>query len=244
MRPPGGTRQATAGHRSGPRRLLRGVRGWLLLAVAGTTQAAPIYTCVDASGRRLTADRPIAECMHREQYRLNSDGSVQAVVGPTPTADERAAMEAAEQRVSRERTARLDAVRRDRNLLMRFPNETMHRRAREAALAQLKQTVQASQARIAALARERKSLLDEAEFYQGRTLPLPLQQALDANGAGLDAQQTLAQNQLAEMARINALFDAELDRLRRLWAGALPGSLGPAPAVSAQPQGGAAAVRP
>jgi len=27
--------------------------------------------------------------------------------------------------------------------------------------------------------------------------------------------------------RINRLYDAELDRLRRLWAGAPPGSLGP-----------------
>jgi hypothetical protein len=29
--------------------------------------------------------------------------------------------------------------------------------------------------------------------------------------------------------RINRLFDAELERLRRLWAGAPPGSLGPLP---------------
>ena len=33
-----------------------------------------------------------------------------------------------------------------------------------------------------------------------------------------------------ELERINKLYDAELDRLRRLWAGAPPGSLGPAPA--------------
>lgn len=244
MRAPGGTRPATAGHRSGPRRLFRHARWLLPLAVAGAAQAGPIYTCIDAAGRRLTADRPIAECLHREQYRLNRDGSVQAVIGPTPTADERAAIEAAEQRLSRDRAARIDAVRRDRNLLQRFPNEAVHRQVREAALAPLKQSVQVSQARIAALARERKSLLDEAEFYQGRLLPLALQQTLDANAAGLEAQQALAQNQLAEVARINALFDAELERLRRLWAGALPGSMGPLPTVSAQPQGGPGAARP
>ena len=32
----------------------------------GVAQAA-IYTCVDAQGRRITSDRPIAACMDREQ---------------------------------------------------------------------------------------------------------------------------------------------------------------------------------
>jgi hypothetical protein len=35
------------------------------------------------------------------------------------------------------------------------------------------------------------------------------------------------QNQQAEEARINTTFDVELDRLKRLWAGAMPGSMGP-----------------
>ena len=37
-----------------------------------------IFTCVDGERPRLTSDRPIAECIDREQRVLNADGSVQA----------------------------------------------------------------------------------------------------------------------------------------------------------------------
>ena len=37
------------------------------------------------------------------------------------------------------------------------------------------------------------------------------------------------QNQQTEIVRINALYDAELARLKKLWGGAPAGSLGPLP---------------
>jgi hypothetical protein len=64
-------------------------------------------------------------------------------------------------------------------------------------------------------------------------MPLKLKQALDANDAGTEAQKSAMANQEAEIVRINRLFDAELDRLRRLWAGAQPGTLGGALAAAA-----------
>ncbi|OYX12745.1 MAG: DUF4124 domain-containing protein, partial [Acidovorax sp. 32-64-7] len=36
-------------------------------AWAQQSNTGSIYTCVDRQGRRLTADRPIAECLDREQ---------------------------------------------------------------------------------------------------------------------------------------------------------------------------------
>ena len=99
----------------------------LLLGVPWAAVAAPsIYSCVDAHGKRLTSDRPIAECNSREQRVLNDDGSVRRVLSPTLTADERAEAEAAERRAAEERMARQDAVRRDRTLLARFPSEAAH----------------------------------------------------------------------------------------------------------------------
>jgi len=47
--------------------------------------------------------------------------------------------------------------------------------------------------------------------------------------------QQAAANQAAELARINRLYDAELERLRRLWSGAPAGSLGPLPGPPAEP---------
>ena len=89
-----------------------------------------------------------------------------------------------------------------------------------------------SQLRLAALAKERKPLTDEAEFYVGKPLPFKLQLALDANDAAVDAQNSLMQNQKLEVVRIDKNYDDELDRLRKLWNGARPGSLGALAAAS------------
>lgn len=202
------------------------------LLAAGMAQAA-IYTCTDAQGRRLTSDRPIPECMHRDQRVLNPDGSVRRVLPPTPTPEERAEREAREARAAAERAALQDAVRRDRNLMVRYPNQTVHDRAREAALDDATAAVRRSERRIEELAAERKPLLAETEFYVSRRFPPKLKHALEANETAVEAQRVLLQNQQAEIVRINALFDAELARLKQLWAGAPPGSMGMLPSTAA-----------
>lgn len=201
------------------------------LFVAASACAAPIYTCVDGNGKKLTSDRPIPECSTRDQRVLNPDGSVKHVMPPTPTADERADQEARERQTAADRAQQQDAIRRDRNLMVRFPNEAVHNKARAAALDDVRTAVQLSEKRIASLTADRKPLMDEAEFYVGKTLPLKLKQQLDANDAATEAQRSLIQNQQSEIGRINALFDTELARLKKLWAGAPAGSMGAIPAA-------------
>ena len=174
---------------------------------------------------------------------LNRDGSVQRVLPPTLTAEERAERDAAQRKAELARAAQADAVRRDRNLVARFPNEATHHKAREAALDTVRVAMKATEQRVKELAAERKPLQDEAEFYKGRTIPARLKQQIDANDAGVAAQHQSAANQELELARINRLYDAELERLRRLWAGALPGSLPPAMVGAVTPPGGPSAGR-
>ena len=126
---------------------------------------AAIYTCIDDQGRTITADRPIAACTSKEQRVLNSDGSLKAVYPPILTVDERAAKEAQERKQAEARAAQADAVRRDRNLLARYPSEATHRKAREAALDTVRSAMLATEARLRELAAERKPMMDEAEFY-------------------------------------------------------------------------------
>lgn len=211
---------------------------WLGTAPAVWAQAKPaagsgtIFTCVTADGRRLTSDRLIVECNDREQRILNPDGSLRAVVPPAMSPDERAAHEARQRKLAAERAAQQDAIRRDRNLMMRYRDESAHQQAREAALDDVKKSMQISERRIQELAVERKPLLDEAEFYKGKLMPAKLKQQLDANEAATEAQRVLIENQKAELVRVNKLYDQELARLKRLWAGAAPGSLdGPAAAA-------------
>ncbi len=189
--------------------------------------AAVIYTCIDDQGRRITADRPIAACTAKEQRVLNKDGSLRAVYPPILTAEERAAKEAQERKLAEQRAAQADALRRDRNLLARYPNEAPHRKAREAALDTVRAAIKATEQRLRDLEAARRPLMVEAEFYPGAPLPPKLRGQIDANDASTAAQREAALNQQAELERVNRLYDTELSRLKLLWAGAAPGSLGP-----------------
>jgi hypothetical protein len=213
----------------------------LLAALAGgealAQPAGPgIYTCTDDRGRKLTSDRPIAACMHKEQLLLNRDGSVRSVIPPTFTAEERAEREARERRAAEERAAQQDAVRRDRNLVARYPNEAAHAKAREAALDSLRLAIAGTERRLEELAKERVPLMNEAEFYVGKPLPAKIKAGLDANDAAMEAQKSAAATQAAELARVNKFYDAELERLRKLWGGAQPGTLGPMPEAALPPR--------
>ena len=143
-------------------------------------------------------------------------------------AEERALAEERKRLQEQSFAAQKDAVRRDRNLMMRFPDEAAHDKAREAALDDLRRGIGASEVRLKSLQDERQPLVTETEFYKGRRLPFKLKSKLEANDAQQQAQRDIIQNQQAEMVRINGLYDAELARLRRLWAGAAPGSVPPA----------------
>jgi len=228
------------------RRLL--VAALLCLGAAAGADAAPVagqvFTCIAANGRTLTSDRLIGECMDREQRLLSRDGTLLRIVPPTLTADERSEKDARERKAIAEREAKAEAVRRDRNLLQRYPNEQSHQWAREAALADVRTSIQLSELRQRELAVERKPLLDEAEFYKGKALPAKLHQQLDANEAAATAQRDAQNNQKAELERVTKLFDTELARLKRLWAGAAPGSIGPATAEAASAAASAPEAKP
>ena len=205
--------------------------GMLVCALTGPSMAQPasapagIYSCEDDRGRRLTSDRPILECTAKEQRILNKDGSLKAIYPPILTAEERAAKEARDRKLAEERAARADAVRRDRNLMARYPDEAAHNRAREAALDTVRQAIRASALRMNELDAERKPLTAETEFYVGKPLPVALKAKLDANDAAVAAQRSAMQTQESELERINDLYDLELERLRQLWNGAVPGSM-------------------
>jgi hypothetical protein len=193
---------------------------------AAASSATMIYACTDANGRRLTSDRLIADCIGQEQRVLNRDGSLRTIVPAALTADERAAKEARDRKEAEERAARGDALRRDRNLMARYPDETAHQRAREQALDTVREAMKASAQRMNTLAAERKPLLVEGEFYAGRSMPAALRAQLDGNDAAMQAQREAVKTQEVELDRINGLYDIELGRLKRLWAGAAPGTLG------------------
>ena len=185
----------------------------LVASAAAWSQATTfgqVFTCVNAAGRVITSDRLIGECMDREQRLLAKDGTLLRIVPPSLTADERAEKEARERRLAAEKLAKAEAVRRDRLLLERYPSEAEHRRARTSALEAMLAATKASEARIVELARERKPLLEEAEFYSAKTMPAKLKQQLESNDAAVAAQRDVQVQQAGEMERIGSRFDVEL----------------------------------
>ncbi len=179
-----------------------------------------IYTCIDAKGRKLTSDRPIRECADREQKLLNPSGTVRAIIGPTLTGPERAALEARKRREAEEQARQAEEKRRERALLVRYPSRSVHDKERSEALASISLVRQAAMNRVKELERQRKELDTELEFYahDPSKVPPSLQRLVDENAKSMEVQQRFIADQEAEMGRVNRRFDEELVRLQQLWA--------------------------
>jgi hypothetical protein len=195
------------------------------------TQAAGkgIYKCIGPDGKPSLTDRRNPECMSSDQQELRPDGSIKRVVPPPPTADEQSKLDQELQALRETKASRDEAVKYDRLLLRRYPKEAVHDRARVNALERLRGAMTASERRLQELSGERRRLLEEAEFYKGRKMPDSLRQQIDTNAAGAAAQRELMKQQQGQIDDIDRQFDAERDRLRKLWGGAQPGTIGSVP---------------
>jgi hypothetical protein len=195
----------------------------LLAQSAVWAQSSPViagvYTCVDAKGRKLTADRPIPECTDREQQVLNPSGTVQVKIGPTLTAMERTALEQKAKKEAEEQGRLGDEKRRDRALLIRYPNKGVHDKERAEALTQIAVVANAASTRSEELARQRTIIDAEMEFYKKDPSKAPayLRRQLEENTQSQAVQKRFINEQDAEKRRVNVRFDDELVRLRQLW---------------------------
>jgi len=184
-----------------------------------------IYVCVDAKGRRLTSDRPILECLDREQRVLTSSGATRRIIPPTLTADERAQAEARAQQEVALKAKLSEEVRRDRALLARYPNQQQHDMERLKQLSAVDRTQTTIEQRTEYLVQQREKLHAEMEFYKADPSKAPawLQHRLKDNAEQQEGQKRLLAAQMEERRRIHARFDEELQRLKQLWA-SLPAS--------------------
>lgn len=183
-----------------------------------------VYTCVDAKGRKLTADRPIPECTDREQKVLNPSGTVKLRLGPTLTERERAELDKQARKQEEERSRIAEDKRRDRALLTRYPNKAAHDKERAEALNGIAVVSQAANLRLTELVRQKVSIDDEMEFYQGDLAKAPayVRRQLEENLQSQAVQKRFISEQEGEIRRLNQRFDEELVRLRQLWTQLTP----------------------
>jgi hypothetical protein len=192
----------------------------LLMATAGAASAQnSIFSCVDAKGRRITADRPIPECADREQKELRPTGTVRRVIPPTPTAAERAVLDEQERKATEERLRVAEQKRLQKLLVARYPNKAAHDVDRSRALQTVDDLIATSHKRIAELGVERAKLDAEARSYKRpEQWPPQLKRQYEDNDQQVAGQQRFIAAQEQEKKRIGARFDEELARLKALWS--------------------------
>ncbi|MBV7544297.1 DUF4124 domain-containing protein [Acidovorax sp. sic0104] len=178
-----------------------------------------IYTCVDRNGRRLTADRPIPECLDREQRELSPSGTVRRQIGPSLTENERAAQEAQRRKEAEERARVVEERRRERVLTARYPDKATHDVERAAAIQLVDDVTATAEKRVAELRQQRKGFDAEMEFYKKdpNKAPMTLRRKIAENEDSITEQQRFLAGQDQEKRRVHQRFDTELALLRRLW---------------------------
>lgn len=192
---------------------------------AQAQKAAPagpssIYSCIDASGRRITADRPIPECADREQRVLSPSGMVRERLGPVLSDQERSAREAQRRKEAEENARVAEERRRERALMARYPNQAAHDAERTAALEQVDQLTAVAEKRMVELQVQRKKFDTEMEFYarDPNKAPMYLRRAVAENDDAMAEQQRFVAGQAQEKRNVHQRFDTELAQLRKLWA--------------------------
>ena len=193
---------------------------WVATAASALAQSpGGIYTCVDGNGRKLTSDRPIPACIDREQKILNPSGTVRGNIAPALSPQELAAQEQKEKLLAQERSRKDEEKRRDRALLVRYPNRAAHDEERVEALKQIEVVKAAATNRVAELKRQRSLLDEEMEFYKKdpSKAPLRLRRQVEELTESLVVQTRFITDQDGEIKRVSARFDEELVRLKVLW---------------------------
>ena len=223
-----------------------GVALWAGLTAFAFAQAPAagqgIYTCVDKHGRRITADRPIQECLDREQRELSPSGITRRQIGPSLSDIERAALEAQQRKEAEERVRAIEEKRRERALVARYPDKATHDIERNAALLMVDEVTATAEKRMAELREQRKKLDVEMEFYKKdpNKAPMSLRRQIGENEDGVAELQRFIAGQEQEKRKVHQKFDTELAKLKVLWEIHKPVVL---PAASGVQSGAASTVR-
>ena len=205
-------------------KLVRAAAVSVVLASVSASAQTPttMFTCV-ANGKTYSADRPPAECANSDMRELNRDGSVRRVIPRPLTVEEQRARALEAKKKLEEEERVLAQRRRDRALLEAYANDAEIEAARRKSLESAEQAIKRSQERADSLAKDRKRLDDEAEFYKKREQPDSLKRAYALNAQAVTAEERIMAEARGEVARINERFEAERKRYKELLAqGARP----------------------
>jgi hypothetical protein len=187
---------------------------------AASAPSAVIYSCTDANGRVISADRPLAACADRELRVHNPDGSLRRIIEPPLTKEQKAQRETEEKRRRDEAWSRKVQQARDRNLLLTFEDEHSLESMRRRDLADIDHEIRLATQRILSLDKDLKIAQEAAQTWKAanphKQLPFTYQQRITDAANAILAEDALIADRNAERERVNSRFDADAQRLREL----------------------------
>lgn len=191
---------------------------YLSLFLALDYAQAQIYMCKDAAGRTITSDRPIPECADRVIRELDAAGRTRREIRPPPTAEEKRQQAQQEEKRKADEVAADEQRRNDRLLRSRFRSEDDLDAARTQSIAVVEEQLKRERARLAASEKQQQKTQAEIESLKKRNAPVPvaMQQQLADELQSADDTMNKIQEYEAEIAQVNAKYDALLKRYREM----------------------------
>jgi hypothetical protein len=187
------------------------------LALAGPAQAAT-YKWVDDKGIVHYSDKVPPEALDKGNVELNKQGLQVKRNDPAPTAEQRRAKAAEEER--QKTLAREQEVvdRRDRALVQSYASEDEIDLARSRALGTIESQLQSAQAYSVQLAKRRQELDETRKSYGTKPVPAAIDRELEGIATELSKQDAFIAEKKRETVAVTSRYDADKQRWRELRA--------------------------
>jgi hypothetical protein len=200
------------------------VRIWLLLPLmlAHWNAQAQIYMCKDASGRTITSDRPLMDCMGRAMREYDRKGNLRRDIPAPPTPEQKREMELQTEKRKQDELAADEQKRVDLAIRGRFHNEAEIEMARKRAVEGVRENVRRETGVLTLLEKRRQGSQAQADSYRKKNQAVPpdLQRSLDDAETGVRQSRKVIADHEAELTAINAKHDETLKRYRIISEGA------------------------
>jgi len=200
--------------------------GWycLLLLIAHYGAQAQIFVCKDATGRTVSADRPIPECANRPVRELSRTGVTVREIEPPPTPEQKRQLQLLAEQRKVEEAAAAEQRKSDQLLRLRYYSENDIGLARQRALGILQEQMKNDVAMLALAEKQLQTVQGEIESQRKKNpalTPVAQRKLDDANDAVKSAQRNKNERE-AEIQKTNLRFDETLKRYRELTTGERP----------------------
>lgn len=189
-----------------------------------STAQAQIFSCTDAAGKTIAADRPVPECSDRSIRVMSPNGVHKRVIAAPLTAEQKQEKLLQEQKRKQGEAILAEQRQQDRAILLRYQNEHDIASAHKREIEQLKERIAIDREKIAEAEKRRAIARTEGGGNQ-RKPAATLQPAVESSERTIrDSQKSIAAYE-ADIAAVNRKYDKTVQRFRELAAGTASSSI-------------------